>query len=161
MIFPPSTKIMLPGKVDGLGMIPINPNPALLLLPRKDAAVVLRNGMSCNAGENGILLVGRPLLGRMAPIQGSPSDEGWIAGRGSWGFTFPATQRIVIQDEYVREVGPACGAVDITRQRIATIVVESTFLKHPAVFEAGAWLKVKQALMDKGLGKHLFSMPLG
>jgi acyl-coenzyme A synthetase/AMP-(fatty) acid ligase len=58
-------------------------------------------------------------------------------------------------------VGLEDDAMNIARQGIGTIEVESGCLKHRVVFEAGAWLKVKEALMDKKQGKHLFSMPLG
>ncbi|MBZ5552319.1 MAG: acetate--CoA ligase [Acidobacteriia bacterium] len=125
------------GNPYGLGMVPIKPGSASLPLPGKEVAVMSLDGKPCPPGEKGILVVKRPFPGLTARLWGEPERY----GRDYWerikGVYFTGDSAHIDEDGYVWVAGRADEVMNIAGHRIGTIEVESGFLTHPAVAEAG------------------------
>ncbi len=126
------------GNPFGLDLLPIKPGSAGIPLPGIDAEVVAPDGTPLAVGEKGIMTFGRPFPGLTASLWGEPDrygDDYWsrIPGRYNTGDAahFDA-------DGYAWFAGRADEIIKIAAHRIGTIEVETAFLHHPAVAEAGA-----------------------
>ena len=96
-------------------------------------------GEECPPGEKGIFVITRPFPGLTASLWGEPERYGrdyWekIPGQTVY-FTGDATA--IDGDGYVWFSGRADEIIKIAAHRIGTIEVETAFLRHPAVSEAG------------------------
>jgi acetyl-CoA synthetase len=123
----------------GLGLLPIKPGSAGIPLPGIDAAVVSSEGRPCAPGEKGIMVIRRPFPGLTAMLWGEVeryASDYWkrVPGQTVY-FTGDAAE--VDEDGYVWFSGRADEIVKIAGHRIGTIEVETAFLRHPAVAEAG------------------------
>jgi acetyl-CoA synthetase len=128
------------GNPYGLGVLPIKPGSSGVVLPGIDGAIMTPEGAPCASGEKGIFVVQRPFPGLTAMLWGEPERYGrdyWerIPGRRVY-FTGDAAS--VDDDGYVWFSGRADEIIKIAGHRIGTIEVETAFLRHPAVAEAGA-----------------------
>jgi acetyl-CoA synthetase len=123
----------------GLGLLPIKPGSAGIPLPGIDATVVSSEGRPCAPGEKGIMVIRRPFPGLTAMLWGEVeryASDYWkrVPGQTVY-FTGDAAE--VDEDGYVWFSGRADEIVKIAGHRIGTIEVETAFLRHPAVAEAG------------------------
>jgi acetyl-CoA synthetase len=125
------------GNTFGLGMAPIKPGSAGLPLPGIDAAVVAPDGTALPTGETGIMVIRRPFPGLTASLWGEPERY----GRDYWeripGVYYVGDAARFDEDGYAFFAGRADEIIKIASHRIGTIEVETAFLRHPAVAEAG------------------------
>ncbi len=125
------------GNPYGLGLLPIKPGSAGLPLPGIDASVVTPAGEPVAVGEKGIMVIRRPFPGLTPTLWGEPERYGtdyWTRVPGSY---YVGDAAHVDEDGYVWFAGRADEIIKIAAHRIGTIEVESAFLAHPAVAEAG------------------------
>ncbi|MDW7981425.1 MAG: acetate--CoA ligase [Thermomicrobium sp.] len=126
------------GNPYGLAMLPIKPGSACVPLPGMDVAVVRpEDGTECRPGERGVVVIRRPFPGLTAGLWGEPERY----ARDYWqrvpGVYFTGDAASVDEDGYLWFAGRADEIIKIADHRIGTIEVESAFLRHPAVAEAG------------------------
>ncbi|HYW23288.1 MAG TPA: AMP-binding protein, partial [Terriglobales bacterium] len=123
----------------GLGMLPIKPGSSGIALPGIEAAVMTPEGEECGTGEKGIMVIRRPFPGLTATLWGEVdryASDYWrrVPGRTVY---FSGDAAEVDPDGYVWFSGRADEIIKIAGHRIGTIEVETAFLRHPAVAEAG------------------------
>ncbi len=126
------------GKPSGLGLLSIKPGSATIPLPGIEAEVVSPlDGSACGPNEKGIMVIKRPFPGLTPTLWGEPERY----GRDYWQklpdvyYTGDSAQ--IDDDGYVWFAGRADEIIKIAGHRIGTIEVETAFLKHPSVAEAG------------------------
>jgi acetyl-CoA synthetase len=127
------------GNPYGIGMVPVKPGSAGLPLPGMDAAVVDLDGRPCEPGEKGILVLRRPFPSLTATLWGEPeryAADYWERVPGEHVY-WTGDSASIDEDGYVWVAGRADEVIKIAAHRIGTIEVESAFLKHAAVAEAG------------------------
>jgi acetyl-CoA synthetase len=94
-------------------------------------------GQELGPGEKGILVIKRPFPSLTPTLWGEPERY----GRDYWqripGVYFTGDSAHIDEDGYVWFAGRADEVIKIAAHRIGAIEVESAFLKHPAVAEAG------------------------
>ncbi len=122
----------------GLGAVPIRPGSAGIALPGFHVEVRTPEGEPCGPGEKGILVITRPFPGLTQTLWGDPERY----GRDYWqripGVYFTGDAAAIDEQGYVWFSGRADEIIKIAGHRIGTIEVETAFLRHPAVVEAGA-----------------------
>jgi acetyl-CoA synthetase len=127
------------GNPYGIAMLPTKPGSSGVVLPGIDAAVLTPEGKPCQPGEKGIFVIRRPFPGLTATLWGEPERY----GRDYWQripdqtVYFSGDAAAVDEDGYVWFSGRADEIIKIAGHRIGTIEVETAFLRHPAVAEAG------------------------
>jgi len=125
------------GNPYGLAMLPIKPGSGGIPLPGMEVAVVTPDGEPCPTGEKGILVIQRPFPSLTPTLWGEPERY----GRDYWGripnVYFTGDSAHIDADGYVWFAGRADEVIKIAAHRIGTIEVETAFLKHQAVAEAG------------------------
>jgi len=126
------------GNPYGLGLLSIKPGSATIPLPGIEAEVVSPlDGSACGPNEKGIMVIKRPFPGLTPTLWGEPERY----GRDYWQklpdvyYTGDSAQ--IDDDGYVWFAGRADEIIKIAGHRIGTIEVETAFLKHPSVAEAG------------------------
>jgi acetyl-CoA synthetase len=127
------------GNPYGLAMLPIKPGSAGIPLPGMEVGVMTPEGQECGPGEKGILVIKRPFPGLTATLWGEPERYGrdyWLRIPGQQVY-FTGDSAQFDEDGYVWFAGRADEVIKIAAHRIGTIEVETAFLKHPAVAEAG------------------------
>jgi acetyl-CoA synthetase len=125
------------GNPYGLGLLPIKPGSAGLPLPGIDAVVVDQAGTPVATGEKGIMLIRRPFPGLISALWGEPeryTADYWERIPGGY---YVGDAAHVDEDGYVWFAGRADEIIKIAGHRLGTIEVETAFLHHPAVAEAG------------------------
>jgi acetyl-CoA synthetase len=125
------------GNPYGIGLLPIKPGSAGLALPGIDADVVDNDGRPVGVGEKGIMRIKRPFPGLIATLWGEPEryvTDYWEKIPGGYYVGDAAHED---EDGYVWFAGRADEIIKISDHRIGTIEVETAFLRHPAVAEAG------------------------
>jgi len=123
----------------GLGMLPIKPGSSGIPLPGIDALVVTPEGAECGPGEKGIFAIRRPFPGLTATLWGEVeryAADYWDKVPGQLLY-FSGDATAIDEDGYVWFSGRADEIIKIAGHRIGTIEVETAFLRHPAVAEAG------------------------
>jgi len=125
------------GNPYGLGMLPIKPGSAGVPLPGMEVAVVGPEGQELGPGEKGILVIKRPFPSLTPTLWGEPERYGQDYWQRVPGVYFTGDSAHLDEDGYVWFAGRADEVIKIAAHRIGTIEVESAFLKHPAVAEAG------------------------
>src|SRR5205807_3535839 len=123
----------------GLGLLPIKPGSGGVALPGIDAAVLTPEGEECGPDEKGIMVIERPFPGLTATLWGEVeryATDYWrrVPGRTVY---FSGDAAAIDEDGYVWFSGRADEIIKIAGHRIGTIEVETAFLRHPAVAEAG------------------------
>jgi acetyl-CoA synthetase len=127
------------GNPYGVGMLPIRPGSPGIPLPGIDAAVMTPEGQVCGPREKGIFVIRRPFPGLTASLWGEPERYGrdyWDRIPGHLVY-FSGDAAEVDEDGYVWFSGRADEIIKIAGHRIGTIEVETAFLRHKAVAEAG------------------------
>ena len=125
------------GNPYGLGLLPIKPGSAGVALPGIDATVVQLDGSEVPDGEKGIMLIRRPFPGLISTLWGEPDryrDDYWHRIPGGY---YVGDAAHVDEDGYVWFAGRADEIIKTAGHRLGTIEVETAFLRHPAVAEAG------------------------
>jgi acetyl-CoA synthetase len=118
-------------------MLPIKPGSAGVALPGIDADVVGPDGEPVGVGEKGIMRIRRPFPGLIATLWGEPDRyvaDYWSRIPGGY---YVGDAAHVDEDGYVWFAGRADEIIKTAGHRIGTIEVETAFLRHPAVAEAG------------------------
>jgi acetyl-CoA synthetase len=125
------------GNPYGIALLPIKPGSSGVPLPGIEAAVMDLEGNELGAGEKGIFVIKRPFPGLTASLWSEPERY----GRDYWeripGVYSTGDSAHIDEDGYVWFAGRADEIIKIASHRIGTIEVETAFLKHPAVAEAG------------------------
>jgi acetyl-CoA synthetase len=127
------------GNPYGLSMLPIKPGSAGVPLPGIDACIITPEGEELGPNEKGIFAIKRPFPGLTPTIWGDPERY----ARDYWGRVpgkqvyFSGDAAMIDEDGYVWFSGRADEIIKIAGHRIGTIEVETAFLRHPAVAEAG------------------------
>jgi acetyl-CoA synthetase len=125
------------GNPYGVGLLPIKPGSAGLALPGIEADVVDGDGRPVGVGEKGIMRIVRPFPGLIATLWGEPEryvTDYWDKIPGGY---YVGDAAHVDEDGYVWFAGRADEIIKIADHRIGTIEVETAFMRHPAVAEAG------------------------
>jgi acetyl-CoA synthetase len=125
------------GNPYGISLLPIKPGSAGIALPGFFAEVRTPEGEPCAPGEKGIVVITRPFPGLTATLWGDPERY----ARDYWqripGVYVTGDAAAVDEDGYFYFSGRADEIIKIAGHRIGTIEVETAFLRHPAVAEAG------------------------
>jgi acetyl-CoA synthetase len=126
------------GNPYGLGMLPIKPGSATIPLPGIEVEVASTlDGKPVGTNEKGIMVIKRPFPGLTPGLWGEPERY----GRDYWqilpGVYYTGDSAQIDEDGYVWFAGRADEIIKIAGHRIGTIEVETAFLQHPAVAEAG------------------------
>jgi len=125
------------GNPYGVGLLPIKPGSAGIPLAGIDAAIVGEDAEPCAPGEQGLFVVRRPFPGLIASLWGEPDRY----SRDYWeripGVYLAGDAASVDEDGYVWFSGRADEIIKIAAHRLGTIEVETAFLRHPSVAEAG------------------------
>ena len=125
------------GNPYGLGLLPIKPGSAGLPLPGIEPAVVTPDGTEVEPGQKGIMVLRRPFPGLIATLWGEPdryAADYWSRIHGGY---YVGDAAHIDEDGYVFFAGRADEIIKIAAHRLGTIEVETAFLRHPAVAEAG------------------------
>ena len=126
------------GNPYGLGLLPIKPGSAGPPMPGIEAEVVDADGQPCGPGEKGIMVIKRPFPGLTATLWGEPERYGTDYWERMPGVYYTGDSAEVDEDGYVWFSGRADEIISVAGHRIGTIEVETAFMTHPAVAEAGA-----------------------
>ena len=121
----------------GYSMLPIKPGSAGVALPGLEADVVDGDGQPVGVGEKGIMRIKRPFPGLITTLWGEPERyvaDYWERIPGGY---YVGDAAHVDEDGYVWFAGRADEIIKIAGHRLGTIEVETAFLRHPAVAEAG------------------------
>jgi acetyl-CoA synthetase len=125
------------GNPYGVGLLPIRPGSAGIALPGVEADIVDLDGRPIGAGEKGIMRITRPFPGLISTLWGEPEryvSDYWQRMPGGY---YVGDAAMIDDDGYVWFAGRADEIIKIAGHRIGTIEVETAFLRHPAVAEAG------------------------
>ncbi len=138
------------GNPYGVAMLPTKPGSSGIPLAGIEAAIMTPDGEECGPGEKGIFVIKRPFPGLTASLWGEPERYGsdyWqrIPGQHVY-FTGDATA--IDEDGYVWFSGRADEIIKIAGHRVGTIEVETAFLRHPAVAEAGVTARPDPVRME-------------
>src|SRR5947209_1134631 len=126
------------GNPYGLGMLPIKPGSATIALPGIEAEVVSPlDGTPVGPNEKGIMVITRPFPGLTPALWGEPERYGKDYWQILPGVYYTGDSAQIDEDGYVWFAGRADEIIKIAGHRIGTIEVETAFLMHPAVTEAG------------------------
>ncbi|BAS25929.1 acetate--CoA ligase [Limnochorda pilosa] len=125
------------GNPYGIHMLPIKPGSAGIPLPGYSAEVRRSDGTRCEPGERGIVVFPKPFPGLTPTIWGDPGRYGAEYWQRIPGVYYTSDAAYVDEDGYFWFSGRADEVIKIAAHRIGTIEVETAFLRHPAVAEAG------------------------
>jgi acetyl-CoA synthetase len=126
------------GNPYGVSMVAQKPGAAGIPLPGMEVAVMTPEGVLCEPGEKGILVLKRPFPNMTPTIWGDPDRYGTDYWERVHGVYFTGDLASIDEDGYVWFSGRADEVIKIAAHRIGTTEVESAFLAHDAVAEAGA-----------------------
>src|SRR5207302_48509 len=125
------------GNPYGVAMLPIKPGSAGIPLPGWDVEVVDEDGHAVGPNVKGIVTIKRPFPSMLPTIWNDPdryARDYWSKLPGVY-YTGDAAE--YDDDGYFWFSGRADEIIKIAGHRIGTIEVETAFLRHPAVAEAG------------------------
>ena len=127
------------GNPYGVAQLPIKPGSGGVPLAGIEAAVVDQDGNELGPGEKGIFVIKRPFPGLTPRLWAEPeryASDYWDRVPGKTVY-FTGDAASIDADGYVWFSGRADEIIKIADHRIGTIEVETAFLRHPAVAEAG------------------------
>jgi len=125
------------GNPYGVGLLPIKPGSAGIPLPGMAAEVRTLDGRRCEPGERGIVVLTRPFPSLTPTIWGEPERYGKEYWQRIPGVYFTGDSGYMDEDGYFFFAGRADEIIQVAGHRIGTIEVETAFLHHPDVAEAG------------------------
>ncbi len=123
----------------GVSMLPIKPGSGGIPVAGIDADIVAPDGAACGRNEKGIFVIRKPFPGLTATLWGDSeryARDYWDKVPGQTVY-FSGDAAEIDDDGYVWFSGRADEIIKIAGHRIGTIEVETAFLRHPAVAEAG------------------------
>jgi acetyl-CoA synthetase len=134
----------------GLGMLPIKPGSGGIALPGVEAMVVSPEGDELGPNEKGMMVIRRPFPGLTATLWGEVeryANDYWrrIPGKTLY---LSGDASSFDEDGYVWFSGRADEIIKIAGHRIGTIEVETAFLRHAAVAEAGVTARPDPVRME-------------
>ena len=121
----------------GYAMLPIKPGSAGVALPGIEADIVDQDGNPLGVNEKGVVRIKRPFPGLIPTLWGEPEryvDDYWRKIPGGY---YVGDAAHIDEDGYAWFAGRADEIIKISDHRMGTIEVETAFLRHPAVAEAG------------------------
>jgi len=125
------------GNPYGLGMVEIRPGSAGVALPGAGLAVVGDDGAELPPGEDGLLVLTRPMPALTPALWDEPeryAEDYLDPVPGAW-FTGDAAR--IDADGYVWLAGRADEIITTAAHRIGAVEVEAALESHPGVAEAG------------------------
>lgn len=125
------------GNPYGVDMLPTKPGSSGIPLAGIEAAVLTPEGEPCAPGEKGIMVIKRPFPGLTPTLWGEPERYGKDYWERIPGVYYTGDSAHIDHDGYVWFAGRADEIIKISAHRLGTIEVETAFLKHAAVAEAG------------------------
>jgi acetyl-CoA synthetase len=125
------------GNPYGIAMLPIKPGSATLPMAGIEVAVMNPDGEPCGPNEKGIMVIKRPFPGLTPALWGEPERYGRDYWERLHGYYYTGDSAHIDDDGYVWFAGRADEIIKIADHRIGTIEVETAFLTHPSVAEAG------------------------
>ncbi len=125
------------GNPYGVGLLPIKPGSAGIALPGMAAEVRQPDGEPCPPGDKGIVVLTRPFPGLTQSLWSDPERYAADYWGKIPGVYFTGDAASVDPDGYFWFSGRADEIIKIAGHRIGTIEVETAFLRHPGVAEAG------------------------
>jgi acetyl-CoA synthetase len=125
------------GNPYGIELLSIKPGSAGIPMAGIQYAVVTPEGEPLESGEKGIMVLKRPFPGLISTLWGEPERYETDYWKQIPGVYFTGDAAHVDEDGYVWFAGRADEVIKIASHRIGTVEVETAFLKHPAVAEAG------------------------
>ena len=125
------------GNPYGVDMLPTKPGSSGIPLAGIEAAVLTPEGKPCAPGEKGIMVIKRPFPGLTPTLWGEPERYGKDYWERIPGVYYTGDSAHIDEDGYVWFAGRADEIIKIAAHRLGTVEVETAFLKHPAVAEAG------------------------
>jgi acetyl-CoA synthetase len=125
------------GNPYGVDMLPTKPGSSGIPLAGIEAAVLTPEGEPCAPGEKGIMVIKRPFPGLTPTLWGEPERYGKDYWERIPGVYYTGDSAHIDDDGYVWFAGRADEIIKISAHRLGTIEVETAFLKHAAVAEAG------------------------
>ena len=134
----------------GLGMLPIKPGSGGIALPGVEAVVVSPDGEELGPNEKGMMVIKRPFPGLTATLWGEIeryANDYWrrIPGKTLY---LSGDASSFDEDGYVWFSGRADEIIKIAGHRIGTIEVETAFLRHSGVAEAGVTARPDPVRME-------------
>ncbi|MDE0072176.1 MAG: acetate--CoA ligase [Caldilineaceae bacterium] len=119
-------------------VVPLKPGSATLPFTGIDAQVVREDGSTCEANEDGYLVIKRPWPGMARTVWGDPDryvEQYWseFAEQG-WYFTGDSARRDA--DGYFWIIGRMDDVIKVSGYRLGTAEIESALVSHPDVAEA-------------------------
>ena len=137
----------------GISQLPIKPGSGGVAVAGIDAAIVSPEGKELGPNEKGIFVIKQPFPGLTATLWGDPERyvrDYWSKVPGQTVY-FSGDAAEIDDDGYIWFSGRADEIIKIAGHRIGTIEVETAFLRHPAVAEAG----VTRPTRSRAHGGHL------
>jgi len=134
----------------GLGMLPIKPGSGGIALPGVEAVVVSPEGDELPNGEKGMMVIKRPFPGLTATLWGEVeryANDYWRRVPGKTLY-LSGDASSFDEDGYVWFSGRADEIIKIAGHRIGTIEVETAFLRHAGVAEAGVTARPDPVRME-------------
>lgn len=125
------------GNPYGVDMLPSKPGSSGIPLAGIEAAVLTPEGEPCVPGEKGIMVIKRPFPGLTPTLWGEPERYGKDYWERISGVYYTGDSAHIDDDGYVWFAGRADEIIKIAAHRLGTVEVETAFLKHSAVAEAG------------------------
>ena len=125
------------GNPYGISMLPQKPGSAGVPMPGMDVSVMTPEGQTCEPGEKGILVLRRPFPNLTPTLWGDPGRYGNDYWERIHGVYFTGDLAEFDADGYVWFSGRADEVIKIAAHRIGAVEVESAFLRHDDVAEAG------------------------
>ena len=125
------------GNPYGVDILPTKPGSSGIPLAGIEAAVLTPEGEPCAPGEKGIMVIKRPFPGLTPTLWGEPERYGKDYWERIPGVYYTGDSAHIDDDGYVWFAGRADEIIKIAAHRLGTVEVETAFLKHPAVAEAG------------------------
>lgn len=125
------------GNPYGICLLPIKPGSACQPLPGIFVEIRNPDGSNAEKTEKGIVVLTRPFPGMIPTIWGDKerySREYWGKIPGVF---FTGDSGYIDEDGYIWFSGRSDEIIKVADHRIGVIEVESSFLRHPAVAEAG------------------------
>jgi acetyl-CoA synthetase len=134
----------------GLGLLPIKAGSGGIPLPGVDVAVVSPEGEELGPNEKGMMVIKRPFPGLTATLWGEVrryADDYWNRIPGQTVY-LSGDASSMDEDGYVWFSGRADEIIKIAGHRIGTIEVETAFLRHAGVAEAGVTARPDPVRME-------------
>ena len=125
------------GNPYGISFLPQKAGSAGVALPGMDIGVMTPEGQVCEPGEKGILVLKRPFPNLTPTLWGDPERYGRDYWERLHGVYFTGDLASLDPDGYVWFAGRADEVIKIAAHRIGATEVESAFLRHDDVAEAG------------------------